>query len=292
MNLLVQSSCVLTTVLVTSAPDRAWSAQPVRGARPDREAAMFLRDHWYVVALSSELAPRADLAPGARRAPRAVSQRVGPGRRSWPTSALTAAYPFSLGTRRRRAARLRVPRVHLRLRRDLRGRSRAGPDPEPPRGPHLPGRSSRARGCGPGWAVVRPDVDALPATPWLVDTERLVERRRASRGSRRPSTYSSTTCSTSRTRPTSIRARSGRPRSRRPPSRSRSTRRRGSCGVFRHMNAVECPPFYSRTTGLEGTVDRWQDIDYTPPASTSCTRGSRRWTSRPGPTAPTITPST
>ena len=35
--------------------------------------------------------------------------------------------------------------------------------------------------------------------------------------------------------------------------------------VFRHMNAVECPPFYSRTTGLEGKVDRWQDIDYSPP---------------------------
>jgi vanillate O-demethylase monooxygenase subunit len=35
--------------------------------------------------------------------------------------------------------------------------------------------------------------------------------------------------------------------------------------VFRHMNAVECPPFYSRTTGLSGKVDRWQDIDYSPP---------------------------
>jgi vanillate O-demethylase monooxygenase subunit len=31
------------------------------------------------------------------------------------------------------------------------------------------------------------------------------------------------------------------------------------------MNEVECPPFYSRTTGLEGQVDRWQDIDYFPP---------------------------
>jgi vanillate O-demethylase monooxygenase subunit len=35
--------------------------------------------------------------------------------------------------------------------------------------------------------------------------------------------------------------------------------------VYRHMNAVECPPFYSRTTGLQGKVDRWQDIDYSPP---------------------------
>ena len=36
--------------------------------------------------------------------------------------------------------------------------------------------------------------------------------------------------------------------------------------VYRHMNAVECPSFYSRTTGLEGKVDRWQDIEYTPPS--------------------------
>lgn len=35
--------------------------------------------------------------------------------------------------------------------------------------------------------------------------------------------------------------------------------------VYRHMNAVDCPPFYSRTTGLEGKVDRWQDIEYSPP---------------------------
>jgi len=35
--------------------------------------------------------------------------------------------------------------------------------------------------------------------------------------------------------------------------------------VYRHMNGVESPPFYSRTTGLEGKVDRWQDIEYTPP---------------------------
>jgi vanillate O-demethylase monooxygenase subunit len=39
----------------------------------------------------------------------------------------------------------------------------------------------------------------------------------------------------------------------------------GVVRVYRHMNAVECPPFYSRTTGLEGKVDRWQDIEYFPP---------------------------
>jgi phenylpropionate dioxygenase-like ring-hydroxylating dioxygenase large terminal subunit len=36
-------------------------------------------------------------------------------------------------------------------------------------------------------------------------------------------------------------------------------------GVFRHMSTVRCPPFYSNTTGLEGDVDRWQDIEYSPP---------------------------
>lgn len=35
--------------------------------------------------------------------------------------------------------------------------------------------------------------------------------------------------------------------------------------VYRHMASVECPPFYSSTTGLEGRVDRWQDIEYFPP---------------------------
>ena len=35
--------------------------------------------------------------------------------------------------------------------------------------------------------------------------------------------------------------------------------------VYRHMNDVICPPFYSNTTGLEGRIDRWQDIEYFPP---------------------------
>ncbi len=40
----------------------------------------------------------------------------------------------------------------------------------------------------------------------------------------------------------------------------------GVVRVYRHMNAVPCPPFYARTTGLEGPVDRWQDIEYSPPS--------------------------
>jgi vanillate O-demethylase monooxygenase subunit len=35
--------------------------------------------------------------------------------------------------------------------------------------------------------------------------------------------------------------------------------------VFRHMKSVDCPPFYSRTTGLAGKIDRWQDIEYFAP---------------------------
>jgi vanillate O-demethylase monooxygenase subunit len=34
--------------------------------------------------------------------------------------------------------------------------------------------------------------------------------------------------------------------------------------VERHMESVECPPFYSDTTGLSTPIDRWQDIEYHP----------------------------
>jgi vanillate O-demethylase monooxygenase subunit len=32
------------------------------------------------------------------------------------------------------------------------------------------------------------------------------------------------------------------------------------------MDAVECPAFYARTTGLSSPVDRWQDIEFFAPA--------------------------
>lgn len=35
--------------------------------------------------------------------------------------------------------------------------------------------------------------------------------------------------------------------------------------VSRRMLAVECPPFYSESTGLETPIDRWQDIEYHAP---------------------------
>lgn len=35
--------------------------------------------------------------------------------------------------------------------------------------------------------------------------------------------------------------------------------------VRRRMKDVACPPFYSRSTGIEGRIDRWQDIEFRPP---------------------------
>jgi vanillate O-demethylase monooxygenase subunit len=35
--------------------------------------------------------------------------------------------------------------------------------------------------------------------------------------------------------------------------------------VSRRMKDVECPPFYARSTGIAGRIDRWQDIEYRPP---------------------------
>lgn len=35
--------------------------------------------------------------------------------------------------------------------------------------------------------------------------------------------------------------------------------------VSRHMESVECPPFYRESTGLQSPIDRWQDIEYHAP---------------------------
>jgi phenylpropionate dioxygenase-like ring-hydroxylating dioxygenase large terminal subunit len=35
--------------------------------------------------------------------------------------------------------------------------------------------------------------------------------------------------------------------------------------VSRHMADAECPPFYAKSTGIEGRITRWQDIEYAPP---------------------------
>ncbi|GGV27864.1 Rieske 2Fe-2S domain-containing protein [Actinomadura sp. LOL_016] len=39
----------------------------------------------------------------------------------------------------------------------------------------------------------------------------------------------------------------------------------GVVHVSRRMKDVECPPFYSESTGVQGRIDRWQDIEFHPP---------------------------
>jgi vanillate O-demethylase monooxygenase subunit len=43
-------------------------------------------------------------------------------------------------------------------------------------------------------------------------------------------------------------------------------RERSVVSVSRHMEAVECPPFYARTTGLSSPIDRWQDFEFFAPS--------------------------
>ena len=35
--------------------------------------------------------------------------------------------------------------------------------------------------------------------------------------------------------------------------------------VSRHMDDAECPPFYAKSTGIQGRITRWQDIEFIPP---------------------------
>jgi vanillate O-demethylase monooxygenase subunit len=39
----------------------------------------------------------------------------------------------------------------------------------------------------------------------------------------------------------------------------------GIVRVSRHMDDAECPPFYASSTGIQGRITRWQDIEYHPP---------------------------
>jgi vanillate O-demethylase monooxygenase subunit len=40
---------------------------------------------------------------------------------------------------------------------------------------------------------------------------------------------------------------------------------KGIIYVSRHMADAECPSFYAKSTGIEGRITRWQDIEYHPP---------------------------
>jgi phenylpropionate dioxygenase-like ring-hydroxylating dioxygenase large terminal subunit len=39
----------------------------------------------------------------------------------------------------------------------------------------------------------------------------------------------------------------------------------GVVRVSRHMADAECPPFYAKSTGIEGRITRWQDLEFFPP---------------------------
>jgi vanillate O-demethylase monooxygenase subunit len=43
--------------------------------------------------------------------------------------------------------------------------------------------------------------------------------------------------------------------------------RDGAAWCSRHMDAVACPPFYVNATGMQGAIDRWQDIEFRPPGT-------------------------
>lgn len=49
------------------------------------------------------------------------------------------------------------------------------------------------------------------------------------------------------------------------PIERRTDEEAGIVWVERHMIDVECPPFYSKSSGITGQIDRWQDIEYRPP---------------------------
>jgi phenylpropionate dioxygenase-like ring-hydroxylating dioxygenase large terminal subunit len=40
---------------------------------------------------------------------------------------------------------------------------------------------------------------------------------------------------------------------------------KGVIYVSRHMDDAACPPFYANSTGIQGRITRWQDIEYHPP---------------------------
>jgi vanillate O-demethylase monooxygenase subunit len=66
----------------------------------------------------------------------------------------------------------------------------------------------------------------------------------------------------------------------------------GIVRVSRHMDDAECPPFYARSTGIEGRITRWQDIEYHAPCLYLLTAGSPRSACCQVPTATTAAPST
>lgn len=223
---------------------------------------MFLRDHWYVVALSSELGttPISRQVLGEHLAMfRSASGRVAVLADECPHR----AYPLSLGS----VDGERLVCGYHGFTFDCDGVCVAvpGQDRIPSR---LAVRSYPTVEQGPWvWAWMgRGDADygALPLTPWLTDEGRWSSVVGVARIEASFDLLVDNLLDLSHE--TYLHNGSiGTPEVATTPIEVEVDEDAGVVRVFRHMNAVQCPPFYSRTTGLEGLVDRWQDIDYTPP---------------------------
>ena len=223
----------------------------------------FARNQWYVAAYGQRGRPRAARPHGLRRAARAsTAPEDGDGRR--------ARRPL-------RAPPLPALREPARTATASSAATTASPTTRPAPASYVPGqqripRTARVtaypvveqdslrlgvdRRPGPGRRRRRSRARPGSPTPRLDDRPRHGAARRATTG------CSSTTSSTSPTRRTCTAATSARPRSPRRRSPPRSTRSAGIVRVSRHMDDAECPPFYARSTGIEGRITRWQDIEY------------------------------
>ncbi len=223
---------------------------------------MFLRDYWYVAALTSEI----ETKPLSRQI---LGQHVAIFRtESGEMTALAdhcphRGYPLSLGT---------VVGEHLvcgyhGFTFDCEGHCVAVPGQE-----RVPSRADVRRyvvvqqgswvwiwmGSGP------PDYSKLPSTPWLVDTENWSSVAGVARIDAPIDLLVDNLLDLSHE--TYLHNGSiGTPEVATTPIEVEVDEVANVVRVYRHMLSVECPPFYSRTTGLVGKIDRWQDIEYFPP---------------------------
>ncbi len=172
-------------------------------------------------------------------------------------------YPLSLGTVVERRLGLRLSRLHLY---DCEGLCVAVPGQD--RIPSEPPCAryqvvEKVRGRGSGWVAANPTTRCCPGA--LVDRHDQWSRVAGVAKIEARFACSSTTCSTSRTRRSCTTAPSARRKSPTTPIEVEVDDAAGVVNVYRHMDDVECPPFYRQTTGLAGTIDRWQDIEYFAP---------------------------
>ncbi|HTT59637.1 MAG TPA: aromatic ring-hydroxylating dioxygenase subunit alpha [Acidimicrobiales bacterium] len=221
-----------------------------------------LRDHWYVAALSTELTTR----PLSRSI---VGEHVALFRSSSGRVVALAdrcphrGYPLSLGTVE--GEQLVCGYHGFTFNCEGRCVSVPGQDRIPSRADV---KSYPVVEQGP-WVWMwtgrqEPDYDRLPAVPWMTDTEHWTSVAGVATIDARFDLLVDNLLDLSHE--TYLHKGSiGTPEVAETPIEVETDDEAGVVRVYRHMNAVECPPFYSRTTGLEGKVDRWQDIEYFAP---------------------------